>query len=192
MARDSARTKQSILAAAHAEFAAHGIAGARMDRIASSAGCNKERIYGHFGNKEALFAAVLAEAILALADQVRPGEGTTAEYIGRLFDYHRADPSVLRLLMFEALYYGDGLIETNEDRRDWYRNVIVDFTRRTGMSEREAGRTLLTLIGIGAWPLAMPQLTSLLTGPDALTDAPMDEMRAFLIDFAQRAVELPG
>ena len=39
--RDAEATKARILEAATAEFAAHGIAGARVDRIAASAGANK-------------------------------------------------------------------------------------------------------------------------------------------------------
>lgn len=60
--RDAERTRARLLAAARTEFAEHGMGGARVDRIASSAGVNKERIYGIFGSKEKLFAAVVAEA----------------------------------------------------------------------------------------------------------------------------------
>jgi AcrR family transcriptional regulator len=44
-ARDSAATKERLLAAATDEFAAHGIAGARVDRIAAAARANKQLIY---------------------------------------------------------------------------------------------------------------------------------------------------
>jgi AcrR family transcriptional regulator len=59
-ARDSAATKERLLEAATAEFAAHGIAGARVDRIAAAARANKQLIYAYFGSKEQLFDAVLA------------------------------------------------------------------------------------------------------------------------------------
>ena len=54
-----ASTKARILRAATAEFAAHGLAGARVDRIATAAGVNKERIYAHIGDKVVLFSAVV-------------------------------------------------------------------------------------------------------------------------------------
>ncbi|MBF6437715.1 TetR/AcrR family transcriptional regulator [Nocardia cyriacigeorgica] len=191
MRRDSARTKQLLLEAARAEFAEHGIAGARVDRIAAAAGCNKERIYGHFGNKEALFSAVLANAMLGLADTVKPGESSAAELVRRVFDYHRADPSLLRLLMFEALYYGDTLVDSNVHRRDWYAQVKAALVERTGLPEQEIGRALLTLVGLGAWPIAMPQLVRLFLGDSAGTDDAMVDLRESLAAFAERAAELP-
>lgn len=191
MARDSSRTKRLLLEAAHAEFAEYGIAGARVDRIAANAGCNKERIYGHFGNKEALFDAVLTEAIAQLATAVQPGDGSTADYVGRVFDYHRSDPSFLRLLMFEALHHRDSLVDSNAHRRDWYTGVKTSFAQRTGMTEKDAGRTLLTLIGIGAWSTAMPQLTRLFLGDDAGAEDEVAGLREFLTAFAERAVESP-
>ena len=45
MARDAEDTKRRIFEAATAEFADHGIAGARVDRIAARAGANKQLIY---------------------------------------------------------------------------------------------------------------------------------------------------
>jgi AcrR family transcriptional regulator len=44
-----------------AEFAEHGIAGARLDRIAATAKSNKAQTYHYFTSKEALFDAVLRE-----------------------------------------------------------------------------------------------------------------------------------
>ena len=37
--------RERILEAASAEFSAYGVAGARVDRIAKAAGCNKNLIY---------------------------------------------------------------------------------------------------------------------------------------------------
>lgn len=189
MARDSERTKRLLLEAAHAEFAEYGVAGARVDRIAANAGCNKERIYGHFGNKEALFDAVLTAAIAQLATAVQPANGEVADYVGRVFDYHHSDPSLLRLLMFEALHHRDGLVDGNAHRRDWYASVRTTFAEQAGMTEKDAGRTLLTLIGIGAWSTAMPQLTRLFLGDDAGDENEVAELRDFLTSFAERAVE---
>jgi len=59
MVRDAEATRRAILASARAEFAAHGLAGARIDRIAARSGCNKERLYASFGDKEQLYQRVL-------------------------------------------------------------------------------------------------------------------------------------
>jgi AcrR family transcriptional regulator len=49
--RDADRSQKEILDAALAEFAEHGLGGARMDRIAERAGVNKRLIYYYFENK---------------------------------------------------------------------------------------------------------------------------------------------
>ena len=60
--RDPARTRERILDAATAEFSWRGLGGARVDSIADAAGVNKRMLYHYFGNKEALFLAVLERA----------------------------------------------------------------------------------------------------------------------------------
>ena len=57
--RDPERTSASILAAAVKEFTEKGYSGARIDSIAARAGANKRMIYHYFGDKEALYLAVL-------------------------------------------------------------------------------------------------------------------------------------
>ncbi len=60
--RHPERTRQQILEAAIALFAAKGLDGARIAEIAERAGANKRMLYHYFGNKEALYLAAL-EAI---------------------------------------------------------------------------------------------------------------------------------
>jgi len=60
--RQPERTRQAILDAATAEFSTRGLGGARIDAIAKRAGTNKRMIYHYFGNKEAMFLAVLENA----------------------------------------------------------------------------------------------------------------------------------
>ncbi|WP_109484355.1 TetR/AcrR family transcriptional regulator [Occallatibacter savannae] len=55
----SAETRGKILDAAVQEFSANGLAGARMDQIASVAGVNKALLYYHFDSKENLYSAAL-------------------------------------------------------------------------------------------------------------------------------------
>lgn len=60
--RNADRTRAAILAAATKEFAAHGLGGARVDRIAQAAGTNKRMLYYYYGDKEGLYLAVLEAA----------------------------------------------------------------------------------------------------------------------------------
>ena len=68
--RDPEGARAGILAAALEEFAAHGHAGARIDRIAAASGLSKPMLYAYFGDKDALYAAALREAYV----QIRGGE----------------------------------------------------------------------------------------------------------------------
>ncbi len=57
-------TRRRILDAATNEFAAKGLAGARVNEIAQRARINKRMLYHYFGGKEALWLAVLEAAHL--------------------------------------------------------------------------------------------------------------------------------
>lgn len=58
-AADSAPRRERILSAAALEFARHGFAGARVDRIAAAAGVNKQLLFHYFGSKGGLHRAAL-------------------------------------------------------------------------------------------------------------------------------------
>ncbi|MBD8689443.1 MULTISPECIES: TetR/AcrR family transcriptional regulator [unclassified Rhizobium] len=60
--RNPERTRAAILEAARREVAAKGLAGARIDVVARRAGTNKRMIYHYFGDKDALYLAVLEDA----------------------------------------------------------------------------------------------------------------------------------
>jgi TetR/AcrR family transcriptional regulator len=64
-------TREKILSAALIEFAQHGLAGARVDRIANRAGVNKAMIYYHFSSKAALHKEIVDEYFLQILPRVR-------------------------------------------------------------------------------------------------------------------------
>jgi len=103
MARDAEATKARLLAAATAEFAAYGIAGARIDRIAAAASANKNLLYLYFGNKEQLFATVLDTHITALLDAVPFDVADLPGYAGRLYDFALGHPDLVRLARWYSL-----------------------------------------------------------------------------------------
>jgi TetR/AcrR family transcriptional regulator len=63
-------TKNRLFAAAAAEFAARGFAGANVDRIARAAHVNKAMIYYHFKSKAALYRAILRDMFEAVGRRV--------------------------------------------------------------------------------------------------------------------------
>jgi AcrR family transcriptional regulator len=67
----AAGSRERLFAAAAAEFAARGFAGANVDRIARAAHVNKAMIYYHFGSKAALYREILGDMLRAVAERVR-------------------------------------------------------------------------------------------------------------------------
>ncbi|MFC9083817.1 TetR family transcriptional regulator [Streptomyces sp. NPDC057062] len=101
--RDAQATKAQILRAALSEFAEHGNAGGRIERIAKAAGTNVRMIYAYYGSKDKLFEAALAKAITSMAAAVPPRPDDLAAWAGDLFDYHRREPTTLRINMWAQL-----------------------------------------------------------------------------------------
>ncbi|MFF3563680.1 TetR family transcriptional regulator [Streptomyces sp. NPDC002574] len=95
--RDSRATAELLLTAATAEFAQYGLAGARIDRIAERAGANKRLLYVYFGDKDALFTAVLEQQVGRLAAETPLVDGDLVTYAGTRFDYLLAHPETARL-----------------------------------------------------------------------------------------------
>ena len=101
--RDGERSRERLLDAATAEFAAHGIAGARVDRIAAGAGVNKAQMYGWFGSKEGLFDAVFARHLDRIVDAVPLTAEDLPAYAVRLYDSYLTDPELVRLASWYRL-----------------------------------------------------------------------------------------
>lgn len=103
MARNSEDTRRRLLEAATAEFAAYGIAGARVDRIAAAAQCNKQAIYAYYGSKEGLCDAVIDAMVADIIESVPIDANDLPGYAMRLFDRYQAQPETLRLATWYAL-----------------------------------------------------------------------------------------
>lgn len=101
--RDSAATRRRLLSAATTEFAERGIAGARVDRIASAAQANKRLIYDYFTDKDGLFDAVMDALFERIIDAVAIDATDLPGYTGRLFTYAVEHPELLRLTTWARL-----------------------------------------------------------------------------------------
>lgn len=101
--RSTDQLRGEILAAARAEFAQYGLAGARIDRIARAANASKERLYAHFGDKETLFRDVVATdgAEFFRAVELRPD--AVPEFVGGIFDLAQNRPEHIRMINWAQL-----------------------------------------------------------------------------------------
>lgn len=100
-----------LIQAARAEFAAQGLAGARIESIARNAGVTKQLVYHYYHSKEELFSAVLDDAsgmiMPKLVDQDfshLPPVQALRHFLYEIFDQYRVDP-LLGPLAREGLRY---------------------------------------------------------------------------------------
>ncbi|MYW08517.1 TetR family transcriptional regulator [Streptomyces sp. SID2563] len=98
-----AATYQRILDAATQEFAEHGIAGARIERIVSAARSNKAQLYGYFGNKEQLFDAIFFASLERITNVVPIDATDLADWAVRLYDEYLRRPDLIRLATWARL-----------------------------------------------------------------------------------------
>jgi len=186
-ARDPEATRTRIYEAAVAEFAQHGVAGARIDRIAAAAKANKQLIYAYFGNKAELFGQVVGRCMVDLAAAVPIDPDDVDGWVDRLLDYHGAHPELLRLLFWEGIEYGTAELPDEAVRQDHYARkvaAIADGQARGVITDAlPPGDLVFLLIALVNWSVVVPQMRRILTG-GADTDG--DRLRASIKEAARR------
>ena len=132
MRRDATATRQRILTEATAEFAHHGIAGARVDRVAAAAQCNKAMIYAYFTSKEELFNAVFTAVVVRNVDDVPIDVDDLPGYAASLSDQYRRYPEVGRIAAWDRLERGGAglrnptIVEANRYKVELVRQAQAD------------------------------------------------------------------
>jgi AcrR family transcriptional regulator len=109
--RDPEVTRARILEAATKEFAKLGLAGARVEAIATRAKSNKRMIYHYFGSKEQLFLAVLEEVYADIRsaelkldlDHLSPDDAIVA-LVTHTWNYYLRNPEFMNLVSNENLH----------------------------------------------------------------------------------------
>jgi TetR/AcrR family transcriptional regulator len=109
--RDPALSRQLILSAAQDEFAAYGLNGARIDRIAGRVGASKNLIYHYFGSKDRLYLNVLESIYRGMREEqddlalqeLPPVEGMR-RLVANTFDSFVRSPALIRLMSIENIH----------------------------------------------------------------------------------------
>lgn len=111
--RDAERTRSAILRAATREFSVNGFAGARTEKIMATAKSNIRLLYHHFGNKKALYLAVIEQAYedlrekeAALRFDLDDPLGCAEKLLRFTFGYFEKNPYFEGLLRAENMMQG--------------------------------------------------------------------------------------
>ncbi|MGW4096985.1 TetR family transcriptional regulator [Mycobacterium sp. NPDC004974] len=184
--RSTTELRGEILAAARAEFARYGLAGARIDRIARTAHASKERLYAHFGDKEALFREVFAADGAEFFRSVTLRADDVPEFVGDIYDLACRRPEHLRMITWAQLE-GFTLDEPQADGAPVHAQAVaaIEAAQAGGHVDPawNPADLIAMLFGIGlAW--------AHLPHPDAATDDPavLTSRRAAAVEAATRVV----
>jgi AcrR family transcriptional regulator len=184
MVRDAERTRKRLLEAAVAEFAELGIAGARVNRIAEVAGCNKAMLYAYYGSKDQLFDAVFTAHVTAFLEHVPFDATDLPAYAGRLFDYFEENPAAQRLAVWYRLErpgsaHLDAVVDVNRVRLEELAQAQAD----GALPDHYPPEALLALVQAvsTSWSSMNPEF-------DVLAPADRDSRRTAVVDAVRRLI----
>ena len=190
--RDAAATKERILEAAFEEFSTRGFAGSRVDEIADKARCNKALLYQYYGDKEALFRQVL-ECKMAGLEDIKEDPDSLAEAAGAFFDFYAANPWLPRMLMWEALDFGDKKVPNEVERAQKFEQhverIVAAQDAGTVDGALDPRQALVSLIGLIHIWFAAPQTARMICGGNPYTSEALKRRRAHVVDAARRILE---
>ena len=196
-------SRAAILKAAVAEFAEHGIAGARTDAIARAAHVNKALLYYYFKDKDALYAAVLDHVFGGLRDRVMPvldsklpPRQKMLEYLGTYFDYIAANPRFPRVVQAEWMRSGSkGSAPMQRVAKQYFRPIFQKLVEvlREGIAAGEFRAVnpmdfLPSVAAVIVFYFAAAPVMKTLLKVDPLSKQRIRERRAFVLDFISAAL----
>jgi AcrR family transcriptional regulator len=164
--RDPDDKRRRLIDAGLAEFAAYGVAGARIDRIAKAADCSAGLVYTYFGSKEELFNAVFASIIDYVIEEAPITPDDLPGYAGNLFDGFEDNPDVTRFLTWHRLE-GDGSVNPAAAASTEHKiELIADAQRRGTLPSAFAPAELLGLVLqlSATWTALTPEFNGVLRG----------------------------
>jgi TetR/AcrR family transcriptional regulator len=199
-------SRAAILKAAVREFAQEGVAGARTETIAHSAGVNKALLYYYFKDKEALYRAVLEQvfggvraAIHDALTQDRPPREKLAGYVHSHFDYVASHPLYPPIVQAEFLRAGHGDPSRLERLvKHYFRPVFQDLSAllKQGVESGDFRRVdpqhfIPSMISVIVFYFNTAPVMRIMTGGDPMSAARLAERRAAVLDFISAALFVP-
>ena len=180
-------TRQRILDVATREFAEHGIAGARIERVVAAAQTNKAQLYAYFGNKEGLFDAIFFGSLERIVNVVPIDATDLADWAVRLYDEYLARPDLIRLATWARLERRPtGHLVADVDRLDATKLQSIADAQAAGLVR--AGDPFDVMAMVIAMSMAWSPVSNVYA---ASADEPAEvheRRREFLRDTVRRAV----
>lgn len=206
MTRDRDRTRAAILAAATEEFAAHGLGGARVDRIAARARTNKRMLYYYFGDKEALYLAVLEAAYAHIRGEEqkldlldRPPADGVRELCAFTWRYFVAHPEFMSLLNTENLHRARYLRRSTKVRAlnsplIAMLSGLLDRGSRSGVFRRDVDpvQLYISIAALGYFYLGNVHTLSTIFGRNLLAPRARAARQAHVVDLVLRSLAPPS
>jgi TetR/AcrR family transcriptional regulator len=176
--------RNKVLLAAIDEFAEFGLSGARVDRIATRAGANKQLIYYYFGDKNGLFDAAIKQMAERFSEVRSELPVALADRPAAYFVAAAKDRSIVRMLQWEALAIGEGEA-VSENSRAAQARAGVDALRAEQAigkipADLDVAQLFLSFQALSAHPFAFTQMTRFITGRNASDPAFIRERTTFL------------
>ncbi|MDX3089816.1 MULTISPECIES: TetR family transcriptional regulator [Streptomyces] len=182
-----AATYRRILDAATEEFARHGIAGARIERIVAAARTNKAQLYAYFGDKERLFDAIFLGSLERITDVVPIDADDLPGWAVRLYDEYLRRPDLIRLATWTRLERRPAghLVETHEQYDDRKLAAIAE-AQAAGRVRPGDPFDLMALVI--AMSMAWSPVSNVYAADDQEPEDAHERRRALLRDCVRRAV----
>ena len=199
----AAESRARILDAALSEFANHGLAGARTERIATAAGVNKALLYYYFESKEKLYVAALemiANRILDSSMAVFLREATPGERILRAalnhFDRILAQQEFQSLMQQEMIRLHKGeegvmpflVKKVFEPVFIMYRAMVREGIASGEVIDADWMQFQLATVGANVFYFLSAPIWRLVLGEDPLTVEAIAVRRKALLEFLGQAI----
>lgn len=203
---DAQQTRETIVSAAEAVFAAHGFDGTSMDAIARASGYNKSLLFQYFGDKLGLYTQILKRAdkemgglmfrmlsplleddtLASDADRFR---GFLKNTFAAIFEYMVEHPHLMRLLNWEQaegwqIFTQIASQFEPEDLTTF--EALFEKARRAGLLRADLDTVVMVvLIEQICWsvPAVLPLYQSLLAGRNLSSATALTHVREQTIDF---------
>ncbi|MFC6094196.1 TetR family transcriptional regulator [Saccharothrix lopnurensis] len=182
-----AATRRRIIDVATREFAEHGLAGARIERVVASARTNKAQLYAYFGSKEGLFDAIFSGSLERIVNVVPIDATDLADWAVRLYDEYLRRPDLIRLATWARLERRPtGHLVEDADRLDDGKLRAIAEAQAAGLVR--AGDPFDLMAVVIAMSMAWSPVSNVYAATAEEPAAAHDRRRALLRDSVRRAV----